>query len=42
MDNRVPHELLTTGGTGMICASAIHATVDPPFAGNVNEGGLIE
>ena len=39
MDNGAPHELFTVGGVGTTCASAIHGTVDPPGAGNVNVGG---
>lgn len=37
----LPHELVTTGGVGTVCALMIHATVDPPAAGNVNVGGEI-
>jgi hypothetical protein len=37
--NGAPQELLTLGGVGTTCASATHATVDPPGAGNVNVGG---
>lgn len=36
-----PHELVTAGGVGTVCAFAIHATVDPPAAGTVNVGGEI-
>jgi hypothetical protein len=36
-----PHELFTAGGVGTTCALLIHATVDPPFAGNANVGGEI-
>ena len=35
----VPQELLTFGGVGTACASATHATVDPPAAGKINVGG---
>ena len=35
-----PHELLTTGGVGTTCASAIQATVDAPAAGILKVGGL--
>jgi len=34
-----PHELLTTGGVGTVCALLIQATVDPPAAGIVIVGG---
>lgn len=37
----VPHELVTAGGVGTICASAIQGTVALPGAGNVNVGGVI-
>ena len=37
----VPHELLTTGGVGGVCALLIQATVDPPGAGGVKVGALI-
>ncbi len=37
----VPHELLTTGGVGTVCALLIHATVELPLAGNVNVGTLM-
>lgn len=37
----VPHELLTTGGVGTVCALIIHATVELPAAGIVNVGGDI-
>ena len=36
-----PQELFTTGGVGTVCAAAIQATVDPPFAGSVNVGGVM-
>jgi hypothetical protein len=36
-----PQELITVGGEGTTCASAIHATVEPPFAGKVNVDGFI-
>jgi len=39
--NGVPHELLTKGGVGTICASLIQATVELPAAGRVNVGGVI-
>jgi len=39
--NGAPHELLTTGGVGTVCAALIQATVDDPFAGIVYVGGLI-
>ncbi len=35
----VVQELLITGGVGIICASAIHAAIVPPFTGNENVGG---
>jgi hypothetical protein len=34
-----PHEFVTTGGVGTVCAFEIHATVDPPAAGRVKVGG---
>jgi hypothetical protein len=34
-----PQEFVTTGGVGTVCASTIHGTVDPPFAGTENVGG---
>ncbi len=37
----VPHELVTTGGVGTVCAFTTHATVDPPGAGKVKVGGDI-
>ena len=37
----LPQELFRAGGIGTVCAVAIHATVDPPFAGNVNVGGVM-
>ncbi len=40
MDSAVPHELLTTGGVGTVCAFEIHGTVDDPPAGIVTVGGL--
>jgi hypothetical protein len=39
--NGEPQELLTTGGVGTVWALIMHATVDPPAAGNVNVGGEI-
>ena len=36
-----PHELVTAGGAGTVCASAIQGTVDEPAAGSVKVGGLI-
>ena len=39
--NGVPHELLTTGGVGVVWAFAIQATVELPLAGIVNVGGVI-
>ena len=36
-----PHELFTVGGVGTVWALLIQATVEPPFAGRVNVGGLI-
>lgn len=39
--NGVPHELFTTGGVGITCASLIQATVDPPAAGRVKVGGVM-
>lgn len=41
MVNGAPHELLTKGGVGTICASLIQATVEPPATGNVKVGGLM-
>ncbi len=37
----VPHELVTTGGVGTVCASIIQDSVDPPGAGTENVGGDI-
>jgi hypothetical protein len=37
----VPHELLTAGGVGTICASSTQGTVELPAAGKVNVGGLM-
>ena len=34
-----PHEFVTLGGVGTVCAFEIQATVDDPGAGNVNVGG---
>ena len=36
-----PHELLTDGCVGTVCASLIHATVEDPAAGNEKVGGLM-
>ena len=36
-----PHEFVTDGGVGTVCALLIHGTVEEPGAGNVNVGGLI-
>ena len=36
-----PHELFRTGGVGIVCASAMQVTVDPPSAGKTNVGGVI-
>ena len=36
-----PQELFTAGGVGTVRAAATHATVDPPFAGKVNVGGVM-
>ena len=36
-----PHEFVTLGGVGTVCASLIQGTVDDPGAGSVNVGGLI-
>ena len=36
-----PHEFVTTGGVGTVCALLIHGTVDPPLAGTVKVGGVI-
>jgi hypothetical protein len=36
-----PHEFITVGGVGTVCAFTIHATVELPFAGKENVGGLI-
>ncbi len=41
MVNGLPHELLTAGGVGTTCASLTHATVEPPLAGNEDDGGDI-
>jgi hypothetical protein len=35
----LPHEFVTTGGVGTVCALTIHGTVDEPGAGNENVGG---
>jgi len=37
----VPHELVTTGGVGTVCALLTQATVDPPGAGALTVGGLM-
>jgi hypothetical protein len=34
-----PHEFMTTGGVGVVCALMIHATVELPLAGNEKVGG---
>jgi hypothetical protein len=34
-----PHELITVGGVGTVCASATHGTVEPSSAGKVKVGG---
>ena len=34
----VPHESFTFGGVGTVCALLMQATVEEPFAGNVNVG----
>jgi hypothetical protein len=39
--NAKPHELSTAGGTGIIWASLIHATVELPSAGKVKAAGAI-
>jgi hypothetical protein len=36
-----PHEFVTDGGDGTVCASLIQATVELPPAGTVNVGGVI-
>ncbi len=36
-----PHELLTTGGVGITCASLKQGTVELPAAGMVKVGGVI-
>ena len=36
-----PHELVTTGGVGIVCALLIQATVELPPAGNIKVGALI-
>jgi hypothetical protein len=36
-----PQELSTTGFAGTTCASATQATVELPFTGKVNVGGVI-
>ena len=36
-----PHEFTGAGGVGTTCASIIHATVEPLFAGGTNVGGVI-
>jgi hypothetical protein len=38
--NGSPQELFTTGGVGTTWASLIQATVDPPSAGKLAEGGV--
>ena len=38
----VPQEFITTGGVGIVCAAVTQGTEDPPGAGNVKVGGLIE
>jgi hypothetical protein len=35
-----PHELSTEGGVGTTCAFTIHGTVEPPFAGKLDVGGV--
>jgi hypothetical protein len=35
-----PQELLTAGGTGMVCASLTQATVAPSSGGKANVGGF--
>jgi hypothetical protein len=39
IESGVPHELLTTGGVGTVCALLIHATVEAPLAGIAAVGG---
>ena len=34
-----PHEFVTAGGVGTVCASAIHATFEAPAAGSVKVDG---
>jgi hypothetical protein len=36
-----PHELSTEGGDGMLWASLIQATVEPPLGGKMKVGGLM-
>jgi hypothetical protein len=36
-----PHELVTVGGVGGVCALLTQGTVEPPAAGTENVGGLI-
>jgi len=38
--NASPHELTGAGGVGTTCASAIHGTIEPLFAGATNVGGV--
>jgi hypothetical protein len=37
----LPQLSFTFGGVGTVCASAIHATVEPPGAGTLEVGGLM-
>ena len=37
----VPHEFMTVGGVGTICALLTQGTVEPPGAGTENVGGLM-
>ena len=37
----LPQELFTAGGVGTVCAAAIQATVEPPFAGRINVDGVM-
>ena len=34
-----PHEFVTDGGVGTVCASSMQATVEEPAGGNVNVDG---
>ena len=36
-----PHEFITVGGVGTVCALLTQGTFEPPAAGKVNVGGLM-